>query len=108
MQIDGTVPSLPALSPAQYLAQHPLFDQPGFDALRDDFGLPCFCPPSGVARVNVWCGSSGTVTPLHFDSYEGILAQARWNGEWAARGASSLTCAAAGWAPPFRSKFCDE
>lgn len=61
----------------QYLAQHPLFEQPGFDELRADFGLPSFCPPSGVSRVNIWCGSAGTVTPLHFDSYEGILAQAR-------------------------------
>lgn len=61
----------------QYLAQHPLFDQPGFDSLQADFTLPSFCPPSGVSRVNVWYGSSGTVTPLHFDSYEGILAQVR-------------------------------
>ena len=58
-----------------YLAQHPLFEQPGFDALAADFEVPRFCPPGAVQRVNVWMGSCGTVTPLHYDSYEGILAQ---------------------------------
>jgi len=58
-----------------YIAQHALFDQ--LPALRKDFRTPPLCNlgPKGLQRVNAWIGSSGTVTPLHFDSYDNLLCQ---------------------------------
>ena len=55
-----------------YLAQHTLFDQlPG---LRRHFSEPAVVR-GRVTRTNAWIGSANTVTPCHFDSYDGLLAQ---------------------------------
>lgn len=51
-----------------YLAQHPLFDH--LTSLRADFEVPD-CVGRRLTRINAWLGSSGTVTPLHYDSYDG-------------------------------------
>ncbi len=56
-----------------YLAQHTLFEQ--LPDLRRDFREP-ECIRGKVARTNAWVGSAGTVTPLHFDSYDGALRRA--------------------------------
>ena len=56
-----------------YLAQHPLFDQlPG---LRADFETPALCKLGKLEHINAWFGPASTVTPLHFDSYDNLLAQ---------------------------------
>ena len=54
-----------------YLAQHPLFEQ--LPRLRRDFGVPAACGVGSLRHVNAWLGPKGTVTPLHFDSYDNIL-----------------------------------
>lgn len=51
-----------------YLAQHTLFEQ--LPSLCDDFQVP-ECLRGKVTRTNAWIGSQNTVTPLHFDSYDG-------------------------------------
>ena len=56
-----------------YLAQHPLFEQ--LRSLRDDFEVPPYCSLGRLQHVNAWLGTGGTVTPLHFDSYDNLLAQ---------------------------------
>jgi lysine-specific demethylase 8 len=54
-----------------YLAQHPLLDQ--IVALYDQVETkPCGIDPT---NVNVWMGTGGTRTPLHFDSYDNLLVQ---------------------------------
>jgi hypothetical protein len=58
-----------------YLAQHPLFDQ--LHALCNDFSVPKICSFGKLQHINAWLGSGGTVTPLHFDSYDNVLAQVR-------------------------------
>ena len=74
-----TPPPLPPAATVGYLAQHTLVDQlPGLAA---DFDPPpqAWCDACnkgrGISRVNVWFGSEGTVTPLHFDSYDNLLVQ---------------------------------
>lgn len=59
--------------PCRYLAQHPLFEQ--LPALCDDFEPPLLCALGRLQHVNAWLGSAGTITPLHFDSYDNVLAQ---------------------------------
>lgn len=65
-----------ATSPANaskigYLAQHPLLDQ--IPALYSDVDRnPCGVQPT---NVNIWMGTGGTRTPLHFDSYDNLLVQ---------------------------------
>mmetsp|Transcript_19588 Transcript_19588/g.61144 ORF Transcript_19588/g.61144 Transcript_19588/m.61144 type:complete len:169 (+) Transcript_19588:1049-1555(+) len=58
-----------------YLAQHPLFEQ--IPRLRRDFRVPELCTAGGgsVRHTNAWLGPEGTVTPLHFDSYDNVLTQ---------------------------------
>ena len=57
-----------------YLAQHPLLSQ--IPALGEDVeGNPCLCGIQGPTKVNVWCGTGGTRTPLHFDSFDNLLVQ---------------------------------
>jgi hypothetical protein len=54
-----------------YLAQHPLLDQ--IVALYDQVETkPCGIEPT---NVNIWMGTGGTRTPLHFDSYDNLLVQ---------------------------------
>ena len=57
--------------PVAYLAQHPLLDQ--IEVLYDDV----LTEPFGVqpTNINVWMGTGGTRTPLHFDSYDNLLVQ---------------------------------
>lgn len=54
-----------------YLAQHPLLDQ--IPCLYDDVPRQ----PYGLAptNVNIWMGTGGTRTPLHFDSYDNVFVQ---------------------------------
>ncbi len=58
-----------------YLAQHTLMDQmPGL--WEDvDVSSPNLCGMDGPTQVNVWMGTGGTRTPLHFDSYDNWLIQ---------------------------------
>ena len=60
--------------PIGYLAQHPLFEQ--LPNLRRDFSVPPCCSVGSLQHVNAWLGPAGTVTPLHFDSYDNVLTQA--------------------------------
>jgi lysine-specific demethylase 8 len=54
-----------------YLAQHPLLDQ--IPALCRDIDMnPCGVRPS---NINIWMGTGGTRTPLHFDTYDNLLVQ---------------------------------
>ena len=55
-----------------YIAQHPLFDQ--MPSLLSDFDQPELMGGTAV-QMNAWIGTQGTVTPLHFDSYDNFLAQ---------------------------------
>ena len=55
-----------------YLAQHNLFEQ--LPQLRGDFTVPAACA-GRLQHVNAWLGPAGTVTPLHYDSYDNILTQ---------------------------------
>ena len=54
-----------------YLAQHPLLDQ--IPALYEDVPQQ----PYGLkpTHVNIWMGTGGTRTPLHFDSYDNVFVQ---------------------------------
>ena len=74
--IDGHLAHTQPDLPVGYLAQHPLFEQ--IPRLRDDFAVPPICSATGgsVQHVNAWLGPAGTVTPLHFDSYDNVLTQA--------------------------------
>ena len=54
-----------------YLAQHPLLNQ--IPALCNDIEMnPCEVKPT---NVNIWMGTGGTRTPLHFDTYDNLLVQ---------------------------------
>ncbi len=54
-----------------YLAQHPLLNQ--IPALCKDINMkPCGVKPT---NINIWMGTGGTRTPLHFDSYDNLLVQ---------------------------------
>lgn len=55
-----------------YIAQHPLFEQ--LPALTTDFQQPSLVAGQ-VDQSNAWIGTAGTVTPLHFDSYDNFLCQ---------------------------------
>lgn len=55
-----------------YLAQHTLFDQ--LPDLKGHFSEPTVVR-GRVTRINAWIGSANTVTPCHFDSYDGVLCQ---------------------------------
>lgn len=67
--------------PIAYLAQHSLFDQ--FSEMARDFQAPQFAaavakvasPTGQFTKVNTWLGTAGTVTPLHFDSYNNFFVQ---------------------------------
>ena len=57
-----------------YLAQHQLFEQ--IPALLDDIVVsPSLCGNVGPSHINVWIGTGGTRTPLHFDTYENLFVQ---------------------------------
>jgi len=57
-----------------YLAQHDLFNQ--IPNLLDDINSkPSLCGRSGPSRINIWAGTGGTKTPLHFDSFDNLFVQ---------------------------------
>ncbi|PXF50183.1 Lysine-specific demethylase 8 [Gracilariopsis chorda] len=59
-----------------YMAQHPLLDY--IPALRKDISQPHYMKAAGkdtADLVNLWMGSAGTGTKLHFDSADNILVQ---------------------------------
>lgn len=65
--------STDSTSSIAYLAQHPLVDQ--LPALtRDILMTPRLCRSPPLHR-NVWMGTGGTRTPLHYDSYDNLLIQ---------------------------------
>lgn len=43
--------------------------------LAEDVRTPPWCESGGPR--NAWVGTAGAATPLHFDGYDNILAQAR-------------------------------
>lgn len=57
-----------------YIAQHPLFEQ--LPDLTADFDQPSLMAGE-TEQSNAWIGTAGTVTPLHFDSYDNFLCQVR-------------------------------
>ena len=63
--------------PVAYLAQHSLFAQ--FPDLCKDYEPPLYASVAdetgGITTVNAWLGTAGTVTPLHFDSYNNFFVQ---------------------------------
>lgn len=69
----------PSCSGAQgqtaYLAQHELFEQ--CPVLRADIALPQAWQQvlGAPSRCNAWVGTSRTLTPCHWDSYDNFLAQ---------------------------------
>ena len=71
---EGTSPTAPRARAASvgYLAQHSLFEQ--IPQLRRDFTVPALCG-DGLQHMNAWLGPEGTVTPLHYDSYDNVLTQ---------------------------------
>lgn len=60
-----------------YLAQHPLFDY--IPELQNDVRIPRFVEAGGkganVDVINLWMGTSGSGSRLHFDSADNILVQ---------------------------------
>lgn len=56
-----------------YLAQHALFDQ--IEELQHDILEPDYCSLGELQSINAWFGPSRTVSPLHTDPHENLLAQ---------------------------------
>jgi len=57
-----------------YMAQHALLDQ--IPCLVEDVEpVPHLCGTTTDPIINVWMGTGGTRTPLHFDSYDNMLVQ---------------------------------
>jgi lysine-specific demethylase 8 len=60
--------------PSAYLAQHAVLDQIP-KLLQDVEAAPSLCGSQGPTKINVWMGTGGTRTPLHYDSYDNLLVQ---------------------------------
>lgn len=61
-------------NPSCYMAQHALLDQIPSLAI-DVEPFPRICGTKTKPLINIWMGTGGTRTPLHFDSYDNILVQ---------------------------------
>lgn len=44
-------------------------------SLKSDYRPPPYCALGSLSNINTWLGTSGTVTSLHFDSYDNFLTQ---------------------------------
>jgi len=55
-----------------YLAQHSIFEQ--LPELAQDISDPEVWA-DGYERRNIWMGTRGTITPLHFDSLDNLFCQ---------------------------------
>eukprot|EP00913_Durusdinium_trenchii_P034848 g32596.t1 len=60
-------------SPVAYMAQHQLLLQ--IPELRRDILIPQYCALGELQTVNVWIGTAGTVTALHYDLDDNFLVQ---------------------------------
>uniref|UniRef100_A0A061SJK6 Cupin-like domain-containing protein n=1 Tax=Tetraselmis sp. GSL018 TaxID=582737 RepID=A0A061SJK6_9CHLO len=57
-----------------YVSQHGLFHQ--LKQTQEEFSVPAYARGGGrLAMVNVWMGTRGTVTHLHTDEHDNLLAQ---------------------------------
>jgi hypothetical protein len=67
--------TLPLSETVGYLAQHSLIEQ--IKRLKSDFKVPPYCHhyDRSLTKINAWVGTEGTVTPLHYDSYDNFLTQ---------------------------------
>eukprot|EP00873_Tetraselmis_striata_P005026 jgi/Tetstr1/425290/TSEL_015741.t1 len=60
--------------PVGYISQHGMFHQ--LRETQDDFSVPIYARGAGrLAMVNAWMGTRGTVTHLHTDEHDNLLAQ---------------------------------
>lgn len=57
-----------------YLAQHELFNQIP-ELMESIEPSPRLCGNDGPVQMNVWMGTGGTRTPLHFDSFDNLFVQ---------------------------------
>ena len=57
-----------------YLAQHELFKQIP-ELMESIERSPRLCGDDGPIQMNVWMGTGGTRTPLHFDSFDNLFVQ---------------------------------
>ena len=60
-------------SEVAYMAQHQLLLQ--IPELRNDILVPHYCALGELQTVNVWIGTAGTVTALHYDLDDNFLVQ---------------------------------
>eukprot|EP00435_Cladocopium_sp_Y103_P023478 s653_g5.t1 len=60
-------------SEVAYMAQHQLLLQ--IPELRSDILIPHYCALGELQTVNVWMGTAGTVTALHYDLDDNFLVQ---------------------------------
>jgi len=56
-----------------YVAQHLLLAQ--IPELRSDLSVPHYCALGTLKTLNVWLGTAGTVTALHYDEDDNLFAQ---------------------------------
>lgn len=62
-----------SVSHVAYMAQHQLFLQ--IPELMSDIKVPHYCSLGELQTVNVWMGTAGTVTALHYDLDDNFLVQ---------------------------------
>jgi len=60
-------------SPVAYMAQHQLLMQ--IPELRSDIAVPHYCALGKLQTLNIWMGTAGTVTALHYDLDDNFLVQ---------------------------------